>query len=67
MSLFQTVTGPISTYPQRGFPWQRNETEKKIDTQKAGGGGGEDGRQETPPLPGVRLQGYFKANCGTLH
>ena len=34
MSLFQTVTGPISTYPQRGFPWQRNETEKKIDTQK---------------------------------
>ena len=44
MSLFQTVTGPISTYPQRGFPWQRTKKKrKKIDTQKEshhGGGGG---------------------------
>ena len=31
------------------------------------GGGGGDGRQVTVSRGGGGLQGYFKANCGTLH
>ena len=66
----------VTTQSGRVFAWHVTFVpspplaNSRVSAQRSpgwGGGGGADGRQVTVSRGGGGLQGYFKANCGTLH